>query len=117
MVRARVPVRRQPHRPRASTTPTATFYENYALRLPAQLPRLLQREIDQADRCSSRRSWTAPSAWRWCRTIQRKLEADAARPMLGWRLDYFTGWPYVKNLPPHHSLYNYARMQEVWLDR
>ena len=49
--------------------------------------------------------------------IQRKLEADVARPMLGWRNEYFTHWPYVKNLLPHNSLYNYARMQEVWLDR
>jgi peptide/nickel transport system substrate-binding protein len=49
--------------------------------------------------------------------IQRRLEADVARPMLGWRNEYFTAWPYVKNLPPHNTLYNYARMQEVWLDR
>jgi peptide/nickel transport system substrate-binding protein len=49
--------------------------------------------------------------------IQRRLEADVARPMLGWRNEYFVSWPYVKNLPPHNSLYNYARMQEVWLDR
>jgi peptide/nickel transport system substrate-binding protein len=49
--------------------------------------------------------------------IQRKLERDVARPMLGWRKEYFTRWPYVKNLIPHHSLYNYGRMQEVWLDR
>jgi peptide/nickel transport system substrate-binding protein len=49
--------------------------------------------------------------------IQRKLEADVARPMLGWRNEYFTHWPHVKNLLPHNSLYNYARMQEVWLDK
>jgi peptide/nickel transport system substrate-binding protein len=49
--------------------------------------------------------------------IQRKLEADVARPMLGWRYEYFTQWPHVKNLVPHHSLYNYSRMQDVWLDR
>jgi peptide/nickel transport system substrate-binding protein len=49
--------------------------------------------------------------------IQRKLESEVARPMLGWRNEYFTRWPYVKNLVPHNSLYNYARMQEVWLDR
>jgi peptide/nickel transport system substrate-binding protein len=49
--------------------------------------------------------------------IQRALEADVARPMLGWRNEYFTHWPYVRNLVPHNSLYNYARMQEVWLDR
>ncbi len=49
--------------------------------------------------------------------IQRTLQADVARPMLGWRNEYFTHWPYVRNLTPHNSLYNYARMQEVWLDR
>ena len=37
--------------------------------------------------------------------------------MLGWRFEYFTQWPHVKNLVPHHSLYNYSRMQDVWLDR
>jgi peptide/nickel transport system substrate-binding protein len=49
--------------------------------------------------------------------IQRRLEADVARPMLGWRNEYFTQWPYVRNLVPHHSLYNYGRLQDVWLDR
>jgi peptide/nickel transport system substrate-binding protein len=49
--------------------------------------------------------------------IQKKLEEEAARPIMGWRIDYFTHWPHVKNLVPHNSLYNYGRMQEVWLDR
>jgi peptide/nickel transport system substrate-binding protein len=49
--------------------------------------------------------------------IQRRLEADVARPMLGWRKEYFAHWPHVKNLVPHNSLYNYGRMQDVWLDR
>ena len=49
--------------------------------------------------------------------IQKKLESDVARPMLAWRKEYFTQWPYVRNLVPHNSLYNYARMQEVWLAR
>jgi len=40
-----------------------------------------------------------------------------ARPMLGWRKKYFTQWPYVKNLVPHNALYNYGRMQDVWLDK
>jgi peptide/nickel transport system substrate-binding protein len=49
--------------------------------------------------------------------IQRTLEADVARPMLGWRKEYFAQWPHVKNLVPHNALYNYGRMQEVWLDK
>jgi hypothetical protein len=40
-----------------------------------------------------------------------------AKPMLGWRNDYFAAWPHVRNLVPHYSIYNFARMQEVWLDR
>jgi peptide/nickel transport system substrate-binding protein len=49
--------------------------------------------------------------------IQKKLEDDAARPMLSWRYDDYAHWPHVKNLIPHHNVYNYGRMQEVWLDR
>jgi peptide/nickel transport system substrate-binding protein len=49
--------------------------------------------------------------------IQQRLEADVAKPILGWRFGYFVQWPYVKNLVPHHVIYNYARMQEVWLDK
>ena len=26
-------------------------------------------------------------------------------------------WPYVKNLFPRHTAYNYGRMQEVWRDQ
>ena len=38
-------------------------------------------------------------------------------PMLGWRNEYFTQAPYVRNLVLHNSLYNYGRLQEVWLDK
>ena len=49
--------------------------------------------------------------------IQKKLEDDAARPMLSWRYDDYAHWPHVKNLIPRHNVYNYGRMQGVWLDR
>jgi hypothetical protein len=49
--------------------------------------------------------------------IQKKLEEDAARPLLDHRIDYFTVWPHVKNLIPHHNIFNFARMQEVWSDK
>jgi hypothetical protein len=32
-------------------------------------------------------------------------------------IDYYTVWPYVKNLVPHQSIYSWGRMQEVWLDK
>ena len=49
--------------------------------------------------------------------IQKKLEEDAARPMIDWRLLYNLQWQHVKNLIPHQSIYNWGRMQEVWLDK
>src|SRR5262249_44153795 len=49
--------------------------------------------------------------------VQRKLVEAEARPTIGWGIDHFANWPSVKNLVPHHSLYSFGRMQEVWLDR
>jgi peptide/nickel transport system substrate-binding protein len=49
--------------------------------------------------------------------IQKKLEEDAARPTVDWRLEYYLQWQHVKNLVPHQSIYNWGRMQEVWLDK
>jgi peptide/nickel transport system substrate-binding protein len=49
--------------------------------------------------------------------IQKMLEQEAARPVVAWRMDYFAHWPYVKGLLAHHSIYNFGRMQDVWLDK
>ena len=46
-----------------------------------------------------------------------KLEEDAARPILSWRLDYFTYWPHVRGFVPHNNVYNNGRMQDVWIDK
>ena len=96
--------------------PDVYFYENfkcgtsrnYTDYCSEQTDKLIDAQSQELDR--DRRT---KLVWE----IQRKLEADVARPMLGWRNEYFTQWPYVRNLVPHHSLYNYGRMQDVWLDR
>jgi peptide/nickel transport system substrate-binding protein len=49
--------------------------------------------------------------------VQRKLIEAGARPTVSWGIDHFAHWARVKNLVPHHSLYSFGRMQEVWLDR
>jgi peptide/nickel transport system substrate-binding protein len=49
--------------------------------------------------------------------IQKKLTEAGARPTVAWGIDFFAQWPHVKNLVPHHSLYSFGRMQNVWLDR
>jgi peptide/nickel transport system substrate-binding protein len=48
---------------------------------------------------------------------QKKLAEAGARPTVSRGVDHFAHWPPVKNLIPHHSLYSFGRMQEVWLDR
>ena len=40
-----------------------------------------------------------------------------ARPMLGWRKEYFGTTRYAKNLGADNALYNDGDMQDVWLDR
>ena len=49
--------------------------------------------------------------------IDRKLQADAARPILGWGKQHWAHWPHVKGLVPHNNVYNFSRFQDVWLDK
>jgi peptide/nickel transport system substrate-binding protein len=96
--------------------PDANFYENYACGSPrnytdycdAQVAALIDRQSQELD--TRRRLQLV-------REIQRLLERDAARPILGWRTDHFVQAPEVRNLVPHQVEHNWGRMQEVWLDR
>ena len=36
---------------------------------------------------------------------------------MGWSLDAFVHWPHVRNLVPHHGIYNWGRHTHVWLDK
>ena len=96
--------------------PDANLYENYACGSPRNYSQYCSEEVmkmidAQSQELDPKKRLTLNYA------IQRKLEADAARPILDWKLDYFTVWPHVKNLIPHNNFYNYGRMQEVWLDK
>jgi peptide/nickel transport system substrate-binding protein len=96
--------------------PDAYFVENYKCGssrnytdyCSEETDRLIDQQSQELDRAKR---------LRLVLDIQKKLEADVARPMLGWRKEYFAHYPHVKNLVPHNALYNYGRMQDVWLDR
>jgi peptide/nickel transport system substrate-binding protein len=96
--------------------PDAYFVENYTCGssrnytdyCSEQTDRMIAQQSQELDR---------GKRLRLVHEIQRKLEADVARPMLGWRKEYFAHWPHVKGLVPHNALYNYGRMQDVWLER
>lgn len=96
--------------------PDSNFYENFGCGSPRNYGQYCNEEIsklidEQSRELNSRRRLALAHA------IQKKLEEEAVRPVLAWRFDYFTRWPYVKNLVPHQSIYNWGRMQEVWRDK
>src|SRR4030065_450840 len=96
--------------------PDANFYENYSCGSPRNYTDYCDEQVmkmidAQPQRIDPKKRLQL--VWQ----IQKKLEEDVARPIMGWRIDYPTQWPYVKNLVPHQSIYNWARMQEVWLDK
>ena len=96
--------------------PDANFYENFACGSPRnygfycseQVMKMIEQqsmELDPAKRLAL------------VIAVQKQLEQDAARPTLDQRLDYFTVWPHVKNMVPHHNIFNFGRMQNVWRDK
>jgi len=96
--------------------PDANFYENFACGSPRnysfycseQVMKMIERqsmELDPAKRLAL------------VIAVQKQLEQDAARPTLDQRLDYFTVWPHVKSMVPHHNIFNFGRMQNVWRDK
>jgi len=96
--------------------PDAYFYENYRCGASRNYTDYCSEELDRMMDAQSQ-ELNPEKRLKLVADIQRTLEADVARPMLTWRMEYFTRWPSVHNLVPHNSMYNYARMQEVWLAR
>ena len=96
--------------------PDANFFENYGCGSPRNYSQYCNEEVSRLiDQQSQELDPKKRLSLVW--SIQKKIEADAARPILDWKLDYFTVWPHVKNLIPHQSVYNWGRMQEVWSDK
>ncbi len=96
--------------------PDADFYENYVCGSSRNYSQYCNPEVD---RMIDAQSQTLDPVKRrnMVIEIQKRLEIDGARPILGWSIDHYAMWPYVRNLVPHQSVYSYARFQEVWLDR
>ncbi|HXH82161.1 MAG TPA: ABC transporter substrate-binding protein [Candidatus Tectomicrobia bacterium] len=96
--------------------PDANFYENFGCDSPRNYTFYCNEQIASLiDKQSAETDRKKRLALVW--DIQKRLEAEAARPMLVWRVDNYAHWPHVKNLIPHQVFYNYGRMQEVWLDK
>ncbi len=96
--------------------PDANFYENFKCGSSRNYPDYCNKEVDSL---IEEQSQTADQKKRLAlvNEIDKRLQLDGARLMLGWSKEYVVIWPHVKNLVPHQSIYNYGRMQEVWLDK
>ena len=97
--------------------PDAQLFENYRCGSQRNFSGYCSEEID---RLMVEQSHTLDRAKRLklVQDIDRKLQADGARPILGWGKQYAVYWPHVKAFPQHeNSIYNVSRMQDVWLDR
>jgi peptide/nickel transport system substrate-binding protein len=96
--------------------PDANLFENFKCGSPRNYSDYCSEEVD---RLIAQQSRTLDRQKRLAlvHEIDRRLQLDGARLMLGWSKEYVVMWPFVKNLIPHQSIYNYGRMQEVWLDK
>jgi peptide/nickel transport system substrate-binding protein len=96
--------------------PDANFYENYACGSPRNYSLYCNEEVMKLfDRQSQ--ELDAKKRAEQVVAIQKKLEQEAARPVLAQRLDYYAHWPHVKGLVPHNNDYNFSRFQDVWRDK
>jgi peptide/nickel transport system substrate-binding protein len=96
--------------------PDSNFFEHYLCRSTRNYTGYCDEETEKLIEAQSQ-ELDVKKRLALVQRIQKKLEDDAARPMLSWRFDDYAHWPHVKNLIPRHSIYSYGRMQEVWLDR
>ena len=96
--------------------PDANFYENYACGSPRNYSQYCSEQVMKMIEAQSQ-ELDPKKRLAMVIAIQKKLEEDAARPILDWRMDYMAMWPHVKNYIPHQSIYNFGRMQEVWREQ
>ncbi len=97
--------------------PDANFYENYACGSPRNYTSYCNEEVDEADRpaVAGARSQEAAGAG----VARSRRSSRTTRRGPSWTGGSTTSphWPHVKNMVPHQSIYNFGRMQEVWLDK
>jgi peptide/nickel transport system substrate-binding protein len=96
--------------------PDANYFENWACGSPRNYGGYCNEQVMKQIEAQSQ-ELDSKKRMAMVADIQKKLEADAGRPTIDWRQDYYLQWQHVKNLIPHQSIYNWGRMQEVWMDK
>jgi peptide/nickel transport system substrate-binding protein len=100
----------------AAEDPDVHFYEHFGCGSPRNYSFYCNPEVQAVmDQQSQERDPKKRLAL--VHEVDRRLQTDVARAMLGQALDYVMYAPQVKGYVPHNSIYTYGRMQNVWLDR
>jgi peptide/nickel transport system substrate-binding protein len=96
--------------------PDSWFFENFLCESQRNYSAYCNKSVEaEIAKASQELDQSKRRAMIW--DIERRVAMDAARPVLGHALDFQLNWPHVKGYVPHHSLYSYARFQDVWLDK
>ncbi|MBI4083970.1 MAG: peptide ABC transporter substrate-binding protein [Candidatus Lambdaproteobacteria bacterium] len=96
--------------------PDAVLYENYKCGSQRNYTDYCNADLEQKFDAQSMEADVATRR-KLVEAIDMKLQDDGARPYLVYRTEYYPHQPYVKNLIPHQSVYNWLRMTHVWLDK
>ncbi len=96
--------------------PDSNYFENYSCGSPRNYTDYCNPEVDKKMKLASEETNPAKRL-KMIQELDVQLQMESARPILAHRVDFFSYWPNVKNLVPHHNVYNYGRMQNVWLDK
>jgi peptide/nickel transport system substrate-binding protein len=97
--------------------PDAMLFENYRCGSQRNFSGYCSEEID---RLMVEQSQTLDRAKRVAlvNEIDRKLQQEGARPILGWGKHWAVHQPRVKGFAHHdNSIFNASRFQDVWLDK
>ncbi len=100
----------------APDDPDANLFENYTCGSQRNYSDFCSKEIDTLIAEESQ-VLNPAKRMQLVHEIDRRLQIEAARPIIDQKIEAFMHWPYVKNLTAHNSIYNYGRMQDVWLDK
>lgn len=96
--------------------PDAVLYENYSCDSQRNYTGYCNPEIEKKfDAQSQEADFDKRHAI--VQAIDTQLQREGARPYLVYRVEFFPRKSYVKNWIPHQSVYNWARLEHVWLDK
>ena len=97
--------------------PDAQLYENYHCGSQRNFSGYCSEEIDKLMTEQSQ-ALDPKKRLALVQEIDRKLQADGARPILGWAKQFEVRWPHVKGWAVHeNSIYNVSRRQDLWMDK